>query len=90
MLAVHESEEEIVLYPVVRANFDDGHRLARQAIDQEAAIKDALAYLQDDDLVRGHHQSTVASRNRIRDLEEMMHVHHDLEEQQIIAALPQP
>jgi hypothetical protein len=89
MLALHESVEEIVLYPVVRANFDDGRRLARLAIDQERAIKVALADLEDGDLARGHHLSTLASRNRIRELEEMVRVHHDLEERQIIAALPQ-
>jgi hemerythrin superfamily protein len=89
MLAVHESVEEIVLYPVVRANFDDGRRLARLAIEQESEIKDALADLQSGDLARGHHLATVASRNRIRELEEMVHAHHDLEERQIIAVLPQ-
>jgi hypothetical protein len=89
MLAVHESVEEIVLYPVVRANFDDGHRLARLATDQEEAIKDAIAELQDGDVARGHHLCTVVSRNSLRDLEEMVHEHHELEERQIIAVLPE-
>jgi hypothetical protein len=87
MLAMHESVEEIVLYPAVRANLPDGHRLARLATDQEEALKDAVADLQDGDLVRGHHLSTLASRNGLRALEDMVHAHHEFEERQIIAAL---
>jgi hypothetical protein len=89
MLVVHESAEEVVLYPVVRANFDDGHRLARLAAKQEDGIKKAVAELQSGDLARAHHLSTLASRNKLRALEDMVRAHHDLEEHQIIASLPQ-
>lgn len=89
MLAVHEAAEEVVLYPVVRANFPGGHGLARLAGQQEDAIKKSLAELQTGDRARAHHLSTFASRSRLRQLDEMVRAHHDLEEQHILAVLPE-
>jgi hypothetical protein len=89
MLAVHEAAEEVVLYPVVRANFPGGHGLARIAGQQEDAIKKAVAELQTGDRAGAHHLSTFTSRKRLRQLDEMVRAHHDLEERHILAVLPQ-
>jgi hypothetical protein len=80
MLAVHESAEEVVLYPVVRANFGDGHRLARQATRDEDQIKKRVAALQAGEDLR------VCD---LRELEEMVRAHHEMEEREFIIALPQ-
>jgi hemerythrin superfamily protein len=88
LLATHESAEEIVLYPVVRANFDDGDRLARLATEQEAAIKKALANLQTGDLARADRPSTSLVRTGLQEVEELVYAHHELEERQILASLP--
>ncbi len=88
MLATHEAAEEIVLYPVVRANFDDGDRLARLATEQEATVKKALAKLQRDDLARHHPSSVIPWQTGLQQFEEVLQAHHQLEERQILAALP--
>jgi hypothetical protein len=88
LLATHESAEEIVLYPVVRANLDDGDRLARLATEQEVTIKKALAQLQRGDLDQGHPASTSRWRTGLQEVEQLLRAHHELEERQILAALP--
>jgi hypothetical protein len=88
MLATHESAEEIVLYPVVRANFDDGDGLARLATEQEVAIKVALANLQAGDFARADRRPTSSFRTGLQELEALVHAHHELEESQVLAALP--
>jgi hemerythrin superfamily protein len=85
MLATHEAAEEVVLYPVVRANFTEGHELAHEATKQEDAIKKALAELQ----AGGRGRSSLSWREGLRELEEMVRLHHDLEERHIIAVLPE-
>lgn len=89
MISVHEAAEEVVLYPVVRVNFHDGHRLARLATEQERAIKKAVSELLAGPFTRSHHLTTLGSRQLLRELEEMVRVHHELEESQIIATLPE-
>jgi Hemerythrin HHE cation binding domain len=79
MLAVHEAAEEVVLYPVVRANFGDGHRLARQATRDEDQIKKHVADLQ---------AGEVLLARDLRELEEMVRAHHEMEEREFIAVLP--
>jgi hypothetical protein len=88
MLATHEAAEEIVLYPVVRANFDDGDRLARLAAEQEVIVKKALAKLQRDGLARDHPPSVIRWRTGLQQFENLLQAHHQLEERQILAALP--
>jgi hypothetical protein len=88
LLATHESAEEIVLYPVVRANLDDGDRLSRLATEQEVTIKKALATLQRGDLAQVHPASNTRWRAGLQEVEQLLHAHHELEEQQILAALP--
>jgi hypothetical protein len=87
MLATHEAAEEIVLYPVVRANFDGGDRLARLATEQEVAIKRALSKLQSGGVARDHPLSATRP-NGLQQVEELLLAHHELEERQILAALP--
>jgi hypothetical protein len=87
MLATHEAAEEIVLYPVVRANFDGGDRLARLATEQEATVKRALSTLQSGDVARNRPSSTTR-RAGLQQVEELLQAHHELEERQILAALP--
>jgi hypothetical protein len=87
LLATHEAAEEIVLYPVVRANFDGGDRLARLATEQEVTIKMALSKLQSGDVARDH-PSSATRRTGLQQVEELLQAHHDLEERQILAALP--
>lgn len=46
MLAVHETAEEIVVYPAVRANVDNGDALADARLEEEAKAKEMLAELE--------------------------------------------
>ena len=47
LLAVHETAEEEVVYPAVRASVDDGDRLADVRTAEEAEAKQALANLEE-------------------------------------------
>ena len=88
MLATHEAAEEIVLYPVVRANFDGGDRLARLATEQEVTVKRALSKLQSGGLARDQ-PSSASRRTGLQQVEERLQAHHEFEERQILAALPE-
>jgi hemerythrin superfamily protein len=46
LLAAHETAEEVVVYPVIRANLDDGHGLALTMTDEEHQVKCLLADLE--------------------------------------------
>lgn len=46
LLAVHETAEEIVVYPAVRASGPDGDRLADARTTEEGQAKDALSELE--------------------------------------------
>ena len=46
LLAVHETAEEMVVYPVLRSSGDVGDRLADARTDEESKAKDALSDLE--------------------------------------------
>jgi hemerythrin superfamily protein len=46
MLAVHETAEEMVVYPAVRASVPDGRPLADARVAEESAAKDMLSELE--------------------------------------------
>jgi hemerythrin superfamily protein len=46
LLSLHETAEEVVLYPVVRANLDEGRELAAKLIDEERRLKARLVYME--------------------------------------------
>ncbi|HEX8770243.1 MAG TPA: hemerythrin domain-containing protein [Acidimicrobiales bacterium] len=83
LLAVHETAEEMIVYPVVRSSGDEGDRLADARIQEESEAKDALS-----DLERiGPDSPEFAARFGV--FEQMVDSHARNEEQEVFPFLRQ-
>jgi hemerythrin superfamily protein len=81
LLSVHETAEEVVLYPVVRANLDQGRELAARLIGEERLLKARLADLEETDF------ATPAFHVRLPSFTSAVLAHIEHEEVDILPAL---
>ncbi|HEX2191566.1 MAG TPA: hemerythrin domain-containing protein [Acidimicrobiales bacterium] len=81
LLAVHETAEEMVVYPAVRSSGPDGDRLADARTAEESQAKDALSELERTDL-NGPEFDT-----KLQAFEQLVDSHASAEEREIFPLL---
>ncbi|HWC09904.1 MAG TPA: hemerythrin domain-containing protein [Acidimicrobiales bacterium] len=81
LLAVHETAEEMVVYPVVRSSGPDGDRLADARTAEESEAKDALSDLEKTDV------NSPEFDTKLQVFEQLLEVHAGNEEQEIFPLL---
>ncbi len=83
LLAVHETAEEMVVYPAVRSTGPDGDRLADARTAEESEAKDALSELEKTDITSPDFDT------RLQAFEQLVDAHAGNEEQEIFPLLRQ-
>lgn len=81
LLAVHETAEEMVVYPAVRSTGPDGDRLADARTAEESEAKDALSTLEKTDI------NSPEFDTKLQDFEQLVDAHARNEEQEIFPLL---
>jgi len=81
MLAVHETAEEMVVYPALRKLGDEGERIAKERLAEEDKAKQVLHDLEQ----IGVHEPAFAAK--IAEFEQAVVAHAEAEEQQVFPRL---
>ena len=81
LLAVHETAEEMVIYPAVRSSGPDGDRLADARTAEESEAKDALSDLEKTDVSSPEFDAKLAA------FEQLVDAHASNEEREIFPLL---
>ena len=83
LLAVHETAEEEVVYPVLRTLGDDGDRIADARTDEESQAKEVLSDLESTDLATSEFDEKLTS------FQQLVVAHARNEEQEVFPLLRQ-